>query len=420
MSTWRDRGDSFRVEDEQLNRIWLWKRLASIVSLLMIGSLVLAACGGDDPTATPQPAANTPAPAAAGLAGSANPAAAPGNDVGTNIRISGPYDGEAGQLNGAGATFPAVLYSRYFFEYENVTGVKVNYQSIGSGGGIRSIIDNTVDFGATDGPMNAEQKEAGGGRIFHIPMALGAVVPTYNIPELGESVLNFTPETISGIYLGQITRWNDPLLVADNPELADIDRNILVIHRSDGSGTTFIWVDYLSTVNEEWRETVGVGTSVNWPTGLGGNGNEGVAGEVRQNPYSIGYVELIYALQNQLGLGAVRNKAGNFIVPTVDAVTAAAAGVAESIQDDLEARIVNADGEDSYPVSGFTWLLVREDQDDEAKAIALTRMLWWALTDAQAFNADLGYAPLPDSIREKALAMVLEIKYNGEQAFPGE
>lgn len=341
--------------------------------------------------------------------------------VDTSIRITGPFDGEAQQLNGAGASFPAVLYSRYFFEYEQVTGVQVNYQSIGSGGGIRSIIDRTVDFGATDGPMNEEQLADAGAPIFHIPMALGAVVATYNIPDLDiEDPLRFTPEMLAGIYLGEITKWNDPLLVEENPRLADIDRDILVVHRSDGSGTTFIFVDYLSAVSQTWADNVGVGTSVNWPVGLGGNGNEGVAGEVNQNPYSIGYVELIYALQNDLGVALIQNQDGNFIEPTTESVTAAAAGVSETIQDDLAARIVDGPGEDTYPISGFTWILAYEEQDDMAQAIALTRMLWWCLTDGQEFNADLGYAPIPESIAAKGLAFIERINVGGEQAFPGE
>jgi phosphate transport system substrate-binding protein len=337
-------------------------------------------------------------------------------------RIEGPYEGEADTLNGAGATFPAVLYSRWFHEYEQETGVRVNYQSIGSGGGIASISDGTVDFGATDGPMNDEQLEnASGGNIFHIPVAMGAVVPTYNIPELeGEEPLRFTADTLSGIYLGHITEWNDPALVEENPQLEDIDQPILVVHRSDGSGTTFIWVDYLSAVSEEWAENVGVGTSVNWPVGIGGNGNEGVAGEVVQNTYSIGYVELIYALQNDLGVGMVQNQAGEFILPSTSSVTAAAAGFADSISPDLRDRIVDAPGDESFPVSGFTWLLAYEEMDNEAKGIALTRMLWWCVTDAQQWNNGLGYARVPEEIVELAKELIQDIKVDGEPIFPGE
>jgi phosphate transport system substrate-binding protein len=337
-------------------------------------------------------------------------------------RIEGPYEGEADTLNGAGATFPAVLYSRWFHEYEQLTGVRVNYQSIGSGGGIASISDQTVDFGATDGPMNDEQLEqARGGNIFHIPVAMGAVVPTYNIPELDmNEPLRFTADTLAGIYLGEITEWNDPALVEDNPQLEEIDQPILVVHRSDGSGTTFIFVDYLSAVSEEWAENVGVGTSVNWPVGIGGNGNEGVAGEVVQNEYSIGYVELIYALQNDLGVGEVQNQAGNFILPSTSSVTSAAAGFADSIDPQLRDRIVDAPGEDSYPISGFTWLLAYEDMDDEAKGLALTRMLWWCVTDAQRWNNGLGYARVPEEIVDLAKELIQDIKVDGEPIFPGE
>lgn len=339
--------------------------------------------------------------------------------VDTSIRITGPFDGEAGRLDGAGASFPAVLYSRWFFEYHALTGVEVNYQSIGSGGGIRSISEDSVHFGATDGPMNDEQIAAGGGTIFHLPMALGAVVATYNVPGLGDEPLRFTGDLLSGIFLGKITVWNDPALVEVNPQLADVSNPILVIHRADSSGTSFIFTDYLSAVNQEWSDSVGVGTSVNWPTGLGASGNEGVAGEVSQNPYSIGYVELIYALQNNLGVALIRNQEGNWIEPTTAAVTAAAAGVAETIQDDLAARIVDGPGPETYPISGFTWILAREKQSDKAVAVALTRLLWWCLTDGQSFNDELGYAQVPPSIAEKALALVARIHVDGEPAFPG-
>jgi phosphate transport system substrate-binding protein len=339
-----------------------------------------------------------------------------------DIRITGPFEGESQRLNGAGATFPAVLYSRWFFEYEQVTGVRVNYQSIGSGGGIRSIQDQVVDFGGTDGPMTEEQEaEARGGHIFHIPMALGAVVATYNIPELElDEPLQFTADTLAGIYLGEITQWNDPALVEDNPQLADIDQNILVVHRSDGSGTTFIFTDYLSAVSEAWAENVGFGTSVNWPLGIGGNGNEGVAGEVNANAYSIGYVEYIYARQNDLGVATIQNQEGNWIVPTEESVTAAADGYADQISPDLKDRIVNAPGPDSYPISGWTWILAYENQEDEGVGIALTRLLWWCITDAQEWNAELGYAPVPESITEIAKGMIWDIKYDGEPVFPGQ
>jgi len=332
--------------------------------------------------------------------------------------VKGPFEGEAKTLNGAGATFPAALYSKWFTEYERLTGVKVNYQSIGSGGGIKSITDATVDFGATDAPMTDEQLAAAkNGPILHIPTALGAVVPTYNLPGLTQP-LRFSPETLAGIYLGEITRWSDPLLRADNPGVTLPDRQILVVHRSDGSGTTNIWTDYLSEVSPKWKSTVGRGTSVNWPVGLGAKGNEGVAGEVKQNPYSIGYVELIYAIQNRLGVGAVKNRAGRYVEPNLSSVTAAAAGAAATIPPDLRASIVNAPGELAYPISGFTWLLVYQRMTDRPKALALTRLLWWATHDAQQFNADLGYAPLPLQIITRAEELIRTITVNGQPAFP--
>jgi phosphate transport system substrate-binding protein len=294
----------------------------------------------------------------------------------------------------------------------------VNYQSIGSGGGIKSITDQTVDFGATDGPMTDEQLQAARGEILHVPMALGAVVPTYNIPGFS-GPLKLAPETLADIFLGQITRWNDPKLVADNPGLAQIDKSITSVHRSDGSGTTYIWVDYLSSVSPAWKQNIGVGTSVNWPVGLGGKGNDGVAGEVKQNENSIGYVELIYAQQNKLGVAQVKNQSGKFIDPSLESVTAAAAGIGDRIAPDLRASIVDAPGADAYPISGFTWLLVYAQQNDKAKATAVTRMMWWGIHDAQKFNSELGYAPLPDSIVKKAEDKINSITLDGQRAFPG-
>lgn len=328
--------------------------------------------------------------------------------------------GEVKALNGAGATFPAVLYSKWFNEYNKLTGVEVNYQSIGSGGGIKSISDGTVDFGASDAAMNDDQlKAAKGGEILHIPMALGAVVPTYNIPGL-TAQLKFTPDTLAGIFLGDIKNWNDAALVADNPDLKNIDKPIIVVHRSDGSGTTSIWVNYLSTVNKKWESSVGRGTSVNWPVGLGGKGNEGVAGEVKNNANSIGYVELIYAIQNKLSVGDVKNKAGKFITPNLDTVKAAAASIAAKIPDDLRFTMVDADGDNSYPIAGTTWLLVYKNQTDGGKATALTKLLWWAIHDAQKLNADLGYGPLPAELVSKAEAKIQSIMVDGKPAFSGK
>lgn len=368
-----------------------------------------AASPAAKPTTVASPAAAKPAASPMAAASPAAPA----------VSISGPFQGEAQQLNGAGATFPAVLYTKWFEEYNRLTGVQVNYQSIGSGGGIRAISDQTVDFAGSDAALSDQQLQAAkGGELYHIPSALGAVVATYNVPNQTQP-LRFTPETLSGIFLGEITKWNDPKLVADNPSLANVNNDIITVHRSDGSGTTSIFVDYLSTVSPKWQQTVGRGTSVNWPGGLGGRGNEGVAGEVRQNQYSIGYVELIYALQNNLGVGLVRNKAGQYPTPNLETVTAAAEGIAQTIAPDLRASIVDAPGANAYPISGFTWLLAYKNMNDRAKGVALTRMLWWATHDAQRFNAELGYAPIPAGITAKSEQFIRQISVSGEPAFPG-
>jgi phosphate transport system substrate-binding protein len=292
--------------------------------------------------------------------------------TGPAISITGPVPDEAKSLNGAGATFPAPLYQKWFDEYAKLTQVQVNYQAIGSGGGIKGIQDGTVDFGASDAPMSDEQLKAAKGEIYHIPAALGAIVPTYNLPNVSAK-LKFTGDTLAGIFLGDITKWNDPKLVGDNPELAQVNQDIVVVHRSDGSGTTFGWTDYLSNVSPKWKSQVGTATSVNWPAGLGGNGNSGVAGEVQQNPYSLGYVELIYALQNKLGYGVVKNQAGQFIEPSLESVTAAAAASLQTIPPDLRFSIINAPGPQSYPISTATWLLVYKNQTDQPKALGHAR-----------------------------------------------
>ncbi len=376
------------------------------------------------PTATTAPAPTKPAPAAPATAAptattapapTKPAAAAPPMGVGL---IKGKFEGESAVLDGAGATFPAALYSKWFDEYFKLTGVKVNYQSIGSGGGIKGISDQTVDFGATDGPMTEEQmKAAKGGEIFHIPMALGAVVPTYNIPEL-KTPMKLTSDTLAGIFLGEITKWNDAKLVADNPDLAAVNKDITTVHRSDGSGTTYIFVDYLSAVSKTWKDKVGVATSVNWPNGLGAKGNEGVAGEVKNNVYSIGYVEYIYAAKNKLGFAWMKNQSGAFIEPKLETVSAAAAGAAATIAPDLRASIVNAPGATAYPIAGFTWLLAYRNVKDLPKAQALTRLMWWSIYDGQKFTGDLGYAPIPDPIVEKAADKILSINVNDKRAFP--
>jgi phosphate transport system substrate-binding protein len=327
--------------------------------------------------------------------------------------------GGANTLTGAGATFPAVLYTKWFNEYNKQTGVQVNYQAIGSGGGIKSISDQTVDFGASDAPLTEEQlKEGKGGTLLQIPMTLGSVVVTYNLPNFS-GPLKLTGDALAGIYLGEITKWNDPKLVADNPSLASVNNNIVVVHRSDGSGTSAIFTDYLSTVSPAWKQKVGSSTSVNWPTGIGGKGNEGVSGEIKQNPYSIGYVELIYALQNNLGVSLIKNQAGNYVEPTVKSTTAAAANALDRIPPDLGVSIVDPPGADAYPIAAFTYQLVYQNMTDKAKAITLANLLWWEIHDGQQYAEDLQYAPLPQGVVQKAEAKIRAITVGGQPAFSG-
>jgi phosphate transport system substrate-binding protein len=370
-------------------------------------------------TAGAPPTAAKPAPTTAAAAPAAPTTAALIKPAAPGISITGPIPDEAKALNGAGATFPAPLYQKWFDEYAKLTQVQVNYQAIGSGGGVKGIQDQTVDFGASDAPMTDDQlKAAKGGDVYHIPTALGAIVATYNIPNVNAK-LKFTGATLAGIFLGDISKWNDPKLVADNPDLAQVNQDIVVVHRSDGSGTTFGWTDYLSTVSPDWSSKVGKATSVNWPTGLGGSGNAGVAGEVQQNPYSVGYVELIYAVQNKMAYGQVKNKAGQWIDPSLDSVTAAAAESLQTIPADLRFSIVDAAGDRSYPISTATWLLAYKTQTDQPKAVALTRLLWWATHDGQRFNKDLAYAIVPDGLTTKSEQFIKQITINGKPALPG-
>ncbi len=300
-------------------------------------------------------------------------------------------------LNGAGATFPYPLYSKWFSDYAKLTGVKINYQSIGSGGGIRQLSEETVDFGASDSPMSDQElANAKGGPVLHIPTVLGAVVITYNVPGL-TSPINLTPKAIADIFSGKITKWSDTRITTLNTGVTLPNADILVVHRSDGSGTTYIFTDYLTAAVPTWAGSVGKGKEVKWPVGLGAKGNEGVAGQVKQSPAAIGYVELAYAKQNNLAIAAVQNKAGKMIVPSVPAVTAAAAGVAKSLPANTDYRIsiVNAPGADSYPISSFTWILVYQHQRDAVKGKKLVDFLNWALTKGEAEAPALDYAPLP-------------------------
>jgi phosphate transport system substrate-binding protein len=314
------------------------------------------------------------------------------------------------QINGAGATFPNPIYSKWFDEYTKKNpNVRINYQPIGSGGGIRQITAQTVFFGATDGPMTEEQILAAPGKIWHLPTVLGADVPVYNLPGVSGE-LKFTGAVLADIYLGKITKWNDPALVMLNSAAKLPATDITVVHRSDGSGTTYIWVDYLAKASPEWKKKVGVATSVNWPTGVGGKGNEGVAGLVQQVPGSIGYVELIYALQNKIAYGSVQNLAGEFVRATTASVTAAAAGAAAKMPADFRVSITNAEGKGVYPISSFTWLLLYENPKDKAQSKAMVEFVKWALSDGQKFAPELGYAPLPAEVVKLELAALAKIR----------
>jgi phosphate transport system substrate-binding protein len=314
-----------------------------------------------------------------------------------------PAGTPVGQINGAGATFPYPIYSKWFAEYAVANpAVQINYQSIGSGGGIRQISNQTVFFGATDGPMTDEQLKGAAGPILHLPTVLGAVVPIYNVPGIGAD-LKFTGPVLADIVLGTITRWNDVALARLNPGVTLPATDITVVHRSDGSGTTFIFVDYLSKVSAAFKSRVGVATSVMWPVGVGGKGNEGVAGLVSQTPGSIGYVELIYALQTKIAFGAVQNAAGEFVKASVEAVTKAAAEGAANMPADFRVSITNANGAGVYPIASFTWILLYEAPQDVARSKAMVGFMRWALTDGQAFATELGYARLPQNVVELGL-----------------
>jgi phosphate transport system substrate-binding protein len=316
-------------------------------------------------------------------------------------------------INGAGATFPNPIYSKWFDTYHKLfPSIQINYQPIGSGGGIQQVTEGTVDFGATDGPMTDDQLKAyqtkHGSEILHFPTVLGGVVPTYNIPGVAQE-LNFTPEALSGIFLGKITKWNDPELMKANPGVNLPDKNLVVVHRSEGSGTTYVWSDYLSKISPEWKMKVGVNTSINWPVGLGGRGNEGVAGLVKQTPYSIGYVELIYAIQNKMAYGKVQNSSGALVKADLNSVTAAAAAAAKQMPEDFRVSITNAAAKDAYPIASFTWLLVPSKISDPAKKKAIKDFAEWMLGDGQTMVEALSYARLPKEVvamEKKALSKV--------------
>jgi phosphate transport system substrate-binding protein len=309
-------------------------------------------------------------------------------------------------LNAAGATFPYPIYSKWFDVYHSQhSNIQINYQSIGSGGGIRQLLEGTVDFGASDGPMTDEQLAQAKFKVLHFPTVLGAVVPTYNVSGVSGD-LNFTEKALSGIYLGQITKWNDPEIAKANPGVKLPGDDIVVIHRSDGSGTSYIWTDFLSKANSDWKAKIGTGTSVSWPVGLGGKGNEGVSGLVKQTPGAIGYIELIYAVQNNIAYGKVQNAAGKFVKADLAGVTAAAAGAAKDMPEDFRVSITNAPGPMAYPISSFTWLLIPAQIKDATKRDAIKDFLKWMLADGQGFNEGLSYAKLPKPIVAKEMKAI--------------
>ncbi len=315
---------------------------------------------------------------------------------------------QAQKLTGAGATFPYPIYSKWFSEYSAAhPGVQINYQSIGSGGGIRQITAGTVDFGATDGPATDEQLAASKTKLIHIPTVLGADVPAFNVP--GVNDLKFSSDVLADIFLGKITNWNDGRIAKDNPGVSLPDQKIIVVHRSDGSGTTYIWTDYLSKVSSEWANGPGKGTAINWPVGVGGKGNEGVAGLVRQLPGALGYIELIYALQNHISFGSVKNPAGNFVKASIAGVTEAAASV-KQMPADYRVSITNAPGANAYPISSFTWLLVPVKTADPVKGKVLKDLLSWIVNSGESEVSALSYAPLPQSVAAKVLKTIYSLQ----------
>ena len=312
-------------------------------------------------------------------------------------------------INGAGATFPYPIYSKWFDEYAKINpAVQFNYQSIGSGGGIKQITAKTVDFGATDGPMTQEQLAEAPGRIYHIPMVMGAVAVTYNLPGV-KAGLKLTGDIVADIFLGKITSWNDPRIASINSGVKLPGEDIVVVHRSDGSGTSFIFTDYLSSVSSEWKSKVGKATAVNWPVGLGGKGNEGVAGFVKQSPGSIGYVELSYAIKNDLAYASLKNQSGKFIEPNLESASSAAEGV--TMPEDFRVSIVNSPNPEAYPISGFTWLLIYKSMEDPVKGQAIVDFIKWAVHEGQSYTKDLLYAPLPKAVVTLIDSKLEQVKY---------
>jgi phosphate transport system substrate-binding protein len=333
--------------------------------------------------------------------------------AGLAMATGGPVAAQG--LTGAGATFPNPIYTKWFDAYHKKTGVQINYQSIGSGGGIRQFTEGTVDFGASDGPMNESQIAAVNGNVLHVPTVLGAVVVTYNLPALGDTKLKLDGNALVDIFMGRIIKWNDPKLVKLNPGLKLPDLDLVVVHRSDGSGTSYIFTDFLNKFSREWRDKVGYATSVNWPVGLGGKGNEGVTQQIKQTEGAIGYVELIYALSNGLGFAQIQNSAGKFIEPSLGSVTSAAASAKLKSDTDFRVSITNPPGDDAYPIASFTWLLVQKDAKDAAKAKLIKDFLTWMITpEAQKMAEELKYAPLPADVVKLVQARLGTLKAGGK------
>jgi phosphate transport system substrate-binding protein len=370
-----------------------WDRVLTTGLVSVLLAITAACSGGASPVTAP------------GGSGAAPTASVPAGDI-----------TPAKDLTGAGATFPYPLYSKWFDVYNQKFGIKVNYQSLGSGAGIQQLTQKTVDFGASDAAMTDEQIKTTGAEVLHIPTTMGPVAVTYNVQGIDKG-LKLSGETLAGIFLGTIKKWNDPKIAADNSGVKLPDADMVVVHRSDGSGTSNIFTDYLSNVSPDWKSKVGMGTSVNWPAGLGAKGNEGVAGGVKDNPGSIGYVELAYAVQNKLPFAFIKNQAGQFIEPSLDATTAAAAALASKMPEDLRVSIVNAPGDRSYPISGYTYLLVYKNQLDGPKGQSLVNFLWWAVHDGEGYAKDLMYAPLPPDVVAKDEVKIKSITFQGKPLY---
>ncbi len=377
-------------------------RSRTILATVAAFGVILAACGG---TAT-------------------GPSSAPASSGACGVPVTGKCPSEAQNLTGAGATFPGAIYAKWVDEYNKLTGVQINYQAIGSGGGIKAFTDKTADFGASDVPLTDDQIKAVSGGLYMIPTVMGAVVPTYNIPGV-TATLKFTPDALAGIYLGTITKWNDPKIAAENVGVSLPDMAITTVHRSDGSGTTGVFTDYLSKISPDWKSKVGSATSVNWPNGVGASGNQGVAGAVKQAPGAIGYVELIYAIQNKLGYGTVKNAAGKYVDASLDSTSKAADGfsmpdLGKLTGEQAKLSITNSANPAAWPISTFTYLLVPKDMSDKAKALAILRYAWWGTHDGQAFAKDLGYAPLPANVVKTAEDVLRSVTSGGSTVLPSQ